>query len=267
MENFTNDTLKKTKPLHYRRFYKAKLDVSVAEGKLTTEDYCRVLQFFNEDRMRIPRNLLNNLECIVRTKLLDNESLVSNYCEIKVIQWPFRKEMCLQFAPSDPLKWQYWNEYNDKCLFEYTIQTSDQESKLNIKRPVILNTGGLYIEQHALKDGGSYIEQQALKDEIEKMWEKPLQNDILPDSENGFNVKSLALINKGCNDCHIKFLNIDSEEKVELKVNNGSVLFIETLCDPWIAEIAEENRKNVLVMGDFASNIIYFGRMTNFKCI
>lgn len=105
--------------MYYRRFKRDILDFALATERITTDEYCQIIQFHSQERLTIPENDLERLESILDLEKV-GESNEQGFVMVRVRKWPFNKNMCLKFQQSAPTEWRYENE-EEKVLFYYSV--------------------------------------------------------------------------------------------------------------------------------------------------
>lgn len=110
-------------PLYFRRCTESIVDKAHALETITTEQYVKILAFYNEDVFMIHgQDGMETLRSIIpRIEQKDYDAEKDMYL-LKVLEWPHLKVMCLKCAPSNPCIWKYFDE-EDHELFEYRIDT------------------------------------------------------------------------------------------------------------------------------------------------
>lgn len=107
--------------MYYRRFSQVIVDTAVAVNSITLEQYALIHEFYNKDTFFLQgKKNVELLETFIpkleQIKYDENRDLY----QIKVLEWPYHKIMCLKCANSNPCKWKYFDEQY-KEVFEYHI--------------------------------------------------------------------------------------------------------------------------------------------------
>lgn len=103
--------------MYFRRYRKQVLEAAISLEKITTQQFNKILDFWENDIMCVPSDTVDALGKRIQLDILKQQD-DKNY--IKILKWPYCKKMCLRFAPLEPWKWKYFDE-TDNELFEYDI--------------------------------------------------------------------------------------------------------------------------------------------------
>lgn len=109
--------------MYYRRFVKEIAEGAHALLSITTEQYIRILDFYDSDTFILKGQAAVN---ILRFHIPEVEQIKydedNDLYSMKVLEWPHHKKMCLFCKNQNPCKWKYLDDkYNE--LFDYHIDT------------------------------------------------------------------------------------------------------------------------------------------------
>ena len=124
--------------MYFSRFKLEALTRAVAKETVSTDEYCYILEFYTHDKMRLLKEDYEKISKILDVETVENIEN-SDALIVRIKQYPWCKENCLHFAPSNPRYWKFLDEMYKNALFEYTVGVPC--GKLTVNSSV---TGQLY---------------------------------------------------------------------------------------------------------------------------
>lgn len=106
--------------MYFSRFKPDVLSRAIANETISTDEYCLILDFYQHDKMRLPKKDYEALSQVFDVEILENNENLA-YVVVRIRKYPWSKENCLHFAPSNPRQWKFLDEMYENSLFEYTI--------------------------------------------------------------------------------------------------------------------------------------------------
>lgn len=106
--------------MYFTRFKPDVLSRAIANETISTDEYCLVVDFYHHDKMRLSKEDYESLSQIFDVEILESvENL--DYVVVHIRKYPWNKENCLHFAPSNPRHWKFFDEMYETSLFDYIV--------------------------------------------------------------------------------------------------------------------------------------------------
>lgn len=120
--------------MYFSRFKPDVLARAMANETISTDEYCLIMNFYQHNKMRLSKKDYEVFSQIFDVEIVENFEN-SDYVVVHIKKYPWSKENCLHFAPSNPRYWKFLDEMYEISLFEYTIGVPCGTLTLNCTTP------------------------------------------------------------------------------------------------------------------------------------